>query len=202
MRSVGGWAACRARLRVRGRWLLLVALATLGGAVWATAADPGRAAPVAGGAALYGGIVLVVVLVSGWLGSELRSGVSLFWIQMPGSPLLLYAGRFAAILGAALVLATAQGLAVVGILGAADMPGSAATLLLRIPGFLLAAVAIAALVWTAGGWGVRGDGWAGVVAGIGLLGLELVARLQPGWLGGAAAAADLVGFPLDDLGLA
>lgn len=190
---------CRARVRTRAAWGFAVPLAVLlvVGAAAATGAQ--GLAPLAGITSSFGAALLFTLLVGGWVGEELRSGAALFWIQTPHRPVALYAARFAGVAAMAGILALTLPAAAAGLLFAFGRGTAATEVLLRVPALGLTLGILAALVWTTGGWGIRGDGWAGALAGLGLAGLELGARLRPDALGVAAGPADLLGLPLDDL---
>lgn len=157
--------------------------------------------PLAGPLALAASILLFLPLVGGWLGDELRSGTALFWVQTPHSPLVLYAARFGGVAAMAGLLAMTVPAAAAGLLTAVGHVDMGGQILLRIPALGLNLGVLAVLVWGVGGWGVTGDAWAAPLLGAGLLVLELVARLQPAWLGPLAGPADAVGLPVDDLGI-
>lgn len=203
MRALGAVAACRARLRVCRSRLTVVSVATLLGAVLTQAVPPGSAGlRTSAVVALYGGLAVVWSLTGGWIGREARSGIALHWAQLPVNPLLLHGVRFATLTATALILAGLPILLVAGssLVGGAE--GDALRLVSGLPGMMLLYLVFAVLVWALGGWGVAGDGWAALLVATMLSVLELVARLHPEWLGPAAGPADVVGLPLDDLGLA
>jgi hypothetical protein len=203
VRSYGAAGACRARLRDRRPQLLLVSAATVLGAVLAvgfSARFPGLGVSTA--VISYGGLALTGSLVGGWIGRESGSRVAVQWAQLPANPLLLHGLRFATLIGTALILVGLQVLLIVGLCYLVGMGNDAVHLLAGLPGTTLVCLVFGTLIWTSGGWGVGGDGWAALLLGAALSILELLARLQPEWLGPIAGPADVIGLPLDDVGLA
>lgn len=195
-------AAGHALLRLRGRRMLGVGVATvLGTSLCSITLNESARRLMITAIPFYGGLALTWICVSGWLGRELRSGTTLLWGQLPASGVAIYGLRFLLTTGTALVLAGLQ-TGVVGALIHLTGPVDAPPLLEGLPGMLLAYLVLSTLVWTVGGWGVAGDGWAALLAGLTLSALELTVRLRPEWLGPAAAPTDAIGLPLDDLGIA
>lgn len=192
------WATFRARLRARRRWVLGLPPAVLA-AVAVLAGVSHESMPVAGPLALLAATLLFLVLVGGWLGDELASGAALFWVQTPHAPAILFGARFAVVAGTAGLLALTLPAATAGLLAALGHLEAAGQIARSVPALGLNLTVLAALVWGTGAWGVRGDAWAGPLVGGLLVALELVVRLQPGWLGPLAGPADLVGLPVDDL---
>ena len=197
-----GLATVRALLRLRGQRLLLVSAGTLltVGASSIVVEAPSARRQMVTATVFYGGLALTWSLVAGWLGRELRSGSILQWAQLPVSIVVVYALRFTMAAGTALLLAGLQA-AVVGVFVQPAAPADATHLLAGLPGMLLVYLVFSGLVWTLGGWGVVGDGWAALLLALELSVLELMARLRPEWLGPAAGPLDIIGLPLDDLGL-
>jgi hypothetical protein len=150
----------------------------------------------------YGSLALTWSLVGGWLGRESGSNVALHWVQLPVSPLRLHGLRFATLTGVALVLAGLQIVLIAGLIRVGGAGEDALRLLTGLPGTTLVCLVFGVLVWALGGWGVAGDGWAALLVAASLSTLELVARLQPEWLGPLAGPVDAIGLPLDDLGMA
>jgi len=192
----------RALIRMRGARLAVAAsVALLAAALSETLLDGSARRQVTTAAAFYGGLALTWILVTGWLGRELRSGAVLLWEQLPASIVAMYALRFTMAMAMALLLASLL-IGAVSLLVYQATPADAVLLLTGLPGVLLVHMVLGALVWTLGGWSVPGDGWAALVLALALAILELVARLRPNWLGPAAAPLDTVALPLDDIGLA
>ena len=197
-------AEARARARLRARTGVLGAAAAAHTvAVVAFAATLGaEAGSAVTDLVLVGGVALALVLTSGVVSGELRSGVALLWLQKPVSPLRFYLARWSE--AAALVLLC--GLAVSGwsalvTLGLAG-PDAGREVLVAAPGVLVLALCLAAVVFACSGWGAHPDVVLAIVLVLYLVWLDVGAARGWGAAAGWEPARTVVGWaalPIDEL---
>ncbi|HEX9887819.1 MAG TPA: hypothetical protein VGA70_15075 [Longimicrobiales bacterium] len=196
-------AFARSRLRLHGRFGVLVTAGVLAWTLYAvaTAPAPEQAARTSWGAVALGSFLLSLRLTSSLVAEEVHSGVWLLWAQTGASPVALYLRRLGVCmllsLGVVMVLSGTAALALALVPGEG---GAAPALIRRAPALAIAVLLQGILVWACSGWGIRADASVGFLLFLVLAGLEVAVKLEASFFGALAPWVDAVGLPVDALG--
>jgi hypothetical protein len=156
-------------LAIERRWIsllrsrrTLLGVVVLGGlavsGILGVAVPPGLRAESVFQVTAYAAVLVPLILGQGMISADLRSGVSLLWLQKPVDPVLFYFRRACEVTALSVALALAVWGAGACVLVASAGPEPARELLSAAPGLVLIVVCVSALTFAFSSWGTPADG--------------------------------------------